>query len=133
MRKRASKLILATIAMGAILPVIALAQPVNQCTMTHDVKVPGCPSSGTCNFDTNPLCGLCCTLEAVYTVSDWLFYVLIAAVALLVIWGGFSIATASGSEEKVNKGRDSIKWAMVGLALALLAKAIPALVQALIS
>ena len=131
MKKVVSALVLASL----MLPIAALAQPATQCTITHSEVggLTGCPSSGVCAFATNPLCGACCVLEAVYTVADWIFFALIAIVALLVIWGGFTIATAGGAPDKVGQGRNFILYAMIGLALALLSRAIPALVRALIS
>ena len=119
-----------------MLPVMALAQgPSTQCTITHTEigDVTGCEGSGDCVFVDNPMCGACCVLEAVYTVADWIFFGLVAMVALLVIWGGFTIATAGGAPDKVGQGRNFILYAMIGLALALLSRAIPALVTALVS
>ncbi len=132
MKKVVSALVLASL----MLPVMALAQaPSTQCNITHSEVggLTGCPASGACVFSTNPICGACCVLEAVYTVADWIFFALIAMVALLVIWGGFTIATAGGAPDKVGQGRNFILYAMIGLALALLSRAIPALVRALIS
>ena len=131
MKKVVSALVLASL----MLPVMALAQPSSQCTITHSEVggLTGCPSSGPCVFATDPICGACCVLEVVYTVADWIFFGLIAVVALLVIWGGFTIATAGGAPDKVGQGRNFILYAMIGLALALLSRAIPALVRALIS
>jgi hypothetical protein len=132
MKKVVSALVLASL----MLPAMALAQtPSTGCTITHSEVggLTGCPSSGACDFATNPICGACCVLEAVYTVADWIFFALVAMVALLVIWGGFTIATAGGAPDKVGQGRNFILYAMIGLALALLSRAIPALVRALIS
>ena len=131
MKKAVSALVLASL----MLPIVALAQPATQCTINHAEvgDLTGCPASGICDFTINPLCGACCVLEAVYTVADWIFFALIAVVALLVIWGGFTIATAGGAPDKVGQGRNFILYAMIGLALALLSRAIPALVRALIS
>lgn len=132
MKKVVSALVLASL----MLPVMALAQgPSTKCDITHPAieDLEGCPPSGDCIFADNPVCGACCVLEAVYTVADWIFFGLIAMVALLVIWGGFTIATAGGAPDKVGQGRSIILYAMIGLALALLSRAIPALVTALIS
>jgi len=53
-------------------------------------------------------------------------------VGLFVIWGAFDIVTAAGTPEKIGSGRLKITWALVGLAVALLSKALPSLVKALL-
>jgi hypothetical protein len=71
-------------------------------------------------------------LDAVYTIVDWIFIGLVALVALFTILGAFDILTAAGDPEKVSKGRGKIMYAMIGLAVALLSRAVPSLVKALI-
>ncbi len=132
MKKTLLNLVLASVLVGAIVPMVALAQegPADSCTMTHDVGIANCPSTGECPFDSEDWpCGICCLMNAVYTVTDWMFFVLIAVTGFLVIWGGFSITTAGGSEEKLTQGKNYILYAMIGLAIALFARAIPALVR----
>ncbi|UZE93315.1 MAG: hypothetical protein IB617_00495 [Candidatus Nealsonbacteria bacterium] len=136
MKKTLLNLVLASVLVGTIVPMAALAQegPATGCTITHDVGIEGCPDNwaddGNCPFDSKDKpCGICCLMNAVYTVTDWMFFVLIAVTGFLVIWGGFNITTAGGSEEKLKQGKDFILFAMIGLAIALFAKAIPALVR----
>lgn len=134
MKKALSILVLASV----IAPLAALAQaPATGCNISHTLGVTGCPPSGSsCVFTdlvTYPMCGMCCILDAVHTVTDWIFYGLMVVVGLLVVWGGFTIATAGGDPAKVGAGRSSILYAMIGLAVALLSQAIPAVVTALVS
>jgi hypothetical protein len=143
MKKILSVLISASIVAGAVAPMAALAQPAESCTLKHDgltdidpVCVNGrevCDVGGPCpsNGETTSW-GMCCILDAVYTVTDWIFIGLVAIVSVLTIWGGVTISTAGGSEEKITKGRNYILFAMVGLAVALLSKAVPSVVKALI-
>ena len=126
------KILAVSLLVASFLPVIALAQPADQCTMSHDVGITNCPTSGVCNFTTNQMCGVCCVMNAIFTVTDWIFFALVAIVALLVIWGGFTIATAGGAPDKVNTGRNFILYAMLGFAVALLARAIPSVVRAVL-
>ncbi|MFQ6049549.1 MAG: hypothetical protein ACE5J0_00695 [Candidatus Paceibacterales bacterium] len=131
MKKILSNLIVMSVLAAVLVPGVASAQPAQTCTLAHTIA--GCPAAGVaCNLETDPGCALCCVLDAVYTVTDWIFLFLIAVVALLVIWGGFTIATAAGAPEKVESGRNYILYAMIGLAVALLSKAIPALVKTLV-
>ena len=130
MKKVLSVIILA----GMIAPMVALAQPKTSCELAHDITGidAACTSAATVDETATKAWGMCCILDAVYTVIDWIFFVMIAVVGFLVIWGGFTIATAGGAPEKLGQGRSYILFAMVGLAIALLSKAVPSLVEALI-
>jgi len=71
---------------------------------------------GFVSATTTDAWGLCCLLNSIYTVIDWIFFGLIALVAFFTIFGAFDILTAAGDPEKLKKGRERIMWAMVGLA-----------------
>lgn len=44
----------------------------------------------------------------------------VGAVTLLIfIWGGMKMIFAGGNEEKIKKGRDTLLWATIGLAIIL--------------
>jgi hypothetical protein len=121
------------LAVTLLIPVGALGAtqgPPNACTMSRDVNVEGCPSSGECSFnsDTSP-CGICCLLQTVYSVTDWIFVLLVALTTVFVIWGAFKILTAKDSAEEVGKGRQYIMYAALGLLVAFLAKAVPQIVK----
>ncbi len=96
----------------------------------------GYTCSNPCVFDTsiagsNPGCALCCLLNTVYTITDWIFFFLVAVAAIMVLVGGFNLLFAGGSPEKIDTGRKYIIFAAVGLLVGLLARAIPALVRVL--
>jgi hypothetical protein len=141
MKKTLSALALISLLAVLLVPMVASAQPKTQCTLKHDVTgidtsctkgTTVCdPTEGTCTTKVAAW-GACCTLDAVYTATDWFFTILIVVVGLLIIWGAFDIVTAAGSTEKVSAGRNKILYALIGLAVALLAKAIPSVVKALL-
>lgn len=127
--------------LAVLVPMVALAAapvPMTQCIIpaTDTRVVPDlftaaeCPA--TCVFETNKTCGMCCTLQAVYKVSDWIFIVLMVIVVVLILWGAFQIVTAAGVPEKVTSGRNFILYALIGLVVAFFARALPALVKGLI-
>jgi len=92
-----------------------------------------CPVTG--NVVTNCYTskwGILCFLNTIVVITDWMFYVLLIVSSLFVIYGGFSIATAGGDPSKVGTGRNYILYAMVGLVIGLLSRAIPSVVQGLI-
>jgi len=76
--------------------------------------------------------GLLCLLSSVYVITDWIFTFLMALVGVMIILGAFTIATAAGSPEKLNKGKNYILYAAIGMMVAILAKAVPALIRSLL-
>lgn len=106
--------------------------PPDSCEMTRNVYVQDCPTSGTCSFDDDAApCGVCCLMQTVYAITDWVFVLLVALTTVFVIWGAFKILTARDSDDEVKAGRDYIKWAAVGLLVAFMAKAVPQIVRVL--
>ncbi|MCP6719424.1 MAG: hypothetical protein KJI71_04300 [Patescibacteria group bacterium] len=134
MRKLLSGLVLLSVLSIMVFPSFtALAQPVEGCTLNRDqTDIDSACTAGAISETDTQAWGLCCALDAVFTVTDWIFFVLVSIVVLLVLIGGFTIATAGGNPENVNKGRNYIMFAMLGLAIALFARAIPGIVRALL-
>lgn len=134
MKKIFSSLILISLLSVILVPAAVLAQPVNYCNIRHEEVAKFNPDCmvGEVNEGITSAWGMCCMLDSIYTVIDWIFFGLVAAVSLFTIWGAFEILTAAGDSEKLNTGRKRIMWAMAGLAVALLSRAIPSLVVAII-
>jgi len=105
--------------------------PLEKCTMTRDVGVTGCPATGDCVFATTPKCGICCLLQTLYNITDWIFIILVGLAGIFVIMGAVVILTAGGTPEKLTTGRNYILYAAIGLLIAFLAKAIPGVVKLL--
>ncbi len=144
MRKIFSAIVLATLAIGLVVAPVVLAAPPSgipdSCnTELSSVKLTDeCDTfkaAGTCDPSDqagSPNCGFCCTMNTIYKITNWLFYILILLVTIFIIYGGFVIITASGDPEKAGKGRQILTYAIVGLAIALLARVIPSLVRFII-
>jgi len=73
-----------------------------------------------------------CLLNVINRVFDWVFVFIIALVGIMIVVGAFSIITAGGDPGKVTTGRNFIMYALIGMVVAFFAKAIPAIVAALI-
>jgi hypothetical protein len=133
MKKIFSTIILLTLLSVLVVPMVVSAQA-SECTLRHNITdIDAACTKGTTVSETQTKAwGMCCLLDAVYTVTDWIFVILIIVVGLLIIWGAFDIVTAAGSTEKVSAGRNKILYAVIGLVVALLAKAIPSVVKALL-
>lgn len=136
MKKVLPALVLGSLLAALVLPVVALAQAPPEeiptgCRMRYNVGVTGCPAKGAlCNVPPKGTCpGVCCLLNTVYTATSWFFYILIILSVIMIIWGGFHILFAAGDPEKMKKGRGTIIYALVGIAIALFARVIPSIVK----
>ena len=82
-----------------------------------------------CNFNTNATCGVCCFLNTLYNVTDWIFVILVGVASIFVIIGAMNLLMSAGDPSKVSSGRNYIMYAAIGLIVGFLAKAIPAIVK----
>ena len=141
MKKILSGLILLSLLFVLVTPMMVSAvdapEEVTKCKITHDFSGWGdymsCPASGDCLFDSTTYdCPMCCTINAIYTVTDWIFIGIMSLVVIFVLFGAFTILTAGGAAEKINTGRNYIIWACVGVIVAAMAKIIPSIVKAIL-
>jgi len=130
MKKIISGLILTLLLSGLAAPALVLAQqgPPETCTLSHDLSDmnAACTDGATVSVEAYPMC---CLFNTIYTVTDWVFYVLLVVVVLMIVFGGFYYVTAAGDPEKASKGRQFIIYALIGFIIALLARLIPAVVR----
>jgi len=131
MNKKIFLTVALTLLAVVVLPVFAQTpSELNGCYMKHNVNVTGCPTSGFCDYNTsNSPCGMCCLLNSVYTITDWIFIFLMAISALMIIMGAIKFTTAGGNPDSIKQGRDYIMYAAIGIAIALFARAIPSIVK----
>jgi len=107
-----------------VFPALASAQTIlEECNVTHVIRGNiDCPQ-GPSNV------AICCTLNFVATVGDWIFaFVLVIATIFFVI-GGFKFVTSGGSPEGVTAARAMILYGVVGVAVAFLAQGLVGVVQ----
>jgi hypothetical protein len=148
MKKILFSLALLGMIVGISAPLMASAQMSSaptECTMRREVNDflgtgAACPSAGTVaeydqNYGTPPneLSGaMCCLFSTILYVIDWLFMILMVIVVVLILMGAFTLMTSGGSEEGVAKGRNYIIYALIGVAVALLSRALPYLIRSFI-
>lgn len=123
--------IFATISLLAILvlPAVSLAQPETlpeSCTITNTIGVVG---GQNCNAQATSDVGVCCMINTIYTVTNWIFYIMTLVAVLFVVFGGFTVLTSAGDPTKATKGKSMLTYAVIGLAIALLAKLVPSVVR----
>ena len=129
MSKIISVLVLVSLLAFLALPMVVLAQ--DTCTLEEDLITidPACTAGANVDIDTY---GMCCLINSIYVVTKWVTFIIGGIVGLMVIVGGFLIATAGGSPEKVKNGRNYILYAVIGMMVALFARAIPAIAKRLV-
>lgn len=132
MKKIFSTLVLLSILVFLFLPTVAAAQ---ECEMARDVTLPGddevtCPKGTKIDMEGDK--GACCLLNAIYNVTDWIFVFLLALATVFVILGAIFLLTAAGAPERIATGRNYIIYAMIGLAIAFVAKAVPGIVKLIV-
>ena len=111
---------------------IFAVEPISGCTTTHAINIGGEDKPVGWYGEGDPNWGMICLLDAVYSVTDWIFYSLLALVTVFTVWGGFMIVMAGGDSEKVNKGRDLVIYATVGLIVAFLSRVIPSIAEGIV-
>jgi hypothetical protein len=96
--------------------------------------IAGPPVGGTCNLGAiscfSEKWGLICTLNMINIIVDWVFIVLVAISVLLAILGAYYILTAGGDPGKVSTGRMYAIYMVIGLIIALIARAVPSIAKA---
>ena len=65
----------------------------------------------------------------IITIAQWLTFIAGAVAALFMVIGGYYFISANGDEEKVTKGKQTLIWASIGLATAILAYTIVTLIS----
>ena len=115
------------------MPVFAAVNSPTTCVMKQAVDINdancNCAAGNSVPIDT---CGMCCVMNTIYNVTDWIFMILVGIAAVMVLFGAFTLLTAGGAAEKVTTGRQYIIYAVVGLAVAFLAKAVPGVVKIIV-
>ena len=60
---------------------------------------------------------------------NWFFGIAIVIAAIMLVYAGFNYVTAAGNEEKIKTATKTLIFALIGVAIALLAKGLPLLIQ----
>ncbi|HOK35141.1 MAG TPA: pilin [Candidatus Pacearchaeota archaeon] len=76
--------------------------------------------------------GTICLMETVYNITDWIFYIVLSIAVIFGIVAGFQFMTSSGDPGKTEKARNLLLYMAIGLAVAALAKVIPAIVRTMV-
>jgi hypothetical protein len=139
MKKKILALIVCTIVLSFIVTGFVAADNLDGCRITRTSRLPttlNCVTTtqnGTayCLYNDGD-CGMCCLLNGIYNITDWVFVVLMAVSSLMIIWGAVLFTTSAGDPEKTSQARQLIIFAAVGIAVALFSRAVPPAVRMII-
>jgi hypothetical protein len=70
--------------------------------------------------------------EIIKAVCDFIFWIGLAIVPLMIIIGGIMFLLAAGEPQKVSKAKSLLFWSATGLAILLLARALSAIIETVI-
>ena len=87
-----------------------------------------CGAGNYCT-ESGPRWGMFCLMNTMYSITDWIFVILVGLAGIFVIIGAMNLLTSAGDPAKVTSGRNYIMYAAIGLVVGLLSKAVPALVK----
>ncbi len=75
----------------------------------------------------------CCLVDKILTIGDWIFTALLVVAILVILLAAWGFLTAGGDPEKVKKSRDYLIYALVGIAVAFLAKVLVRVVASIMT
>ena len=64
---------------------------------------------------------------------DWLYAFLLLAAAFYLIWGALDYVLGGGDAAKIESGRNKIKYALIGVAIAVVSKGLITMVMELLA
>ena len=70
--------------------------------------------------------------EIIKAICDFIFWIGLAIVPLMIIIGGIMFLTAGGEPSKVSKAKNLLLWSAVGFAVLLSARAISSIIETVI-
>ena len=73
-----------------------------------------------CNFDGREAPTLECIMFTLGNIAQLILAVAGGLTLLMFVYGGFLMLASAGAEERVRKGKDALKAALIGLAIILL-------------
>ena len=72
-------------------------------------------------------------IDVLETFIDWLFTILLIVAVIFLVIAAFTFISASGDPDKVGKARNFVLYALIGVAIAVAARGLVALVRVIMS
>lgn len=96
-----------------LLPSLAYAAPTDETTKGWGTPTTNAPTGSPTNFET-----------MVTGAINWILGFVGLVAVLMIIWGGFQYLTSAGNQDQARSGKDTIKFALMGLVVAGIAYAL---------
>ena len=125
-------------------------KPIECCKLQHDMRsidsacdedeIVGpnadayCPltASGHPNVTTTKW-GLCCTVDAIYSVADYIFWVFFIVAIIAFAVAGYFFLFGGADPNTLSKAKSMVFWGSIAVVVVVLSKVIPAAVKAIVS
>ena len=78
---------------------------------------------------SNPLGTTTTIPQLAYKILAFLLKLAIPIAAIMIVWAGFLYVTSAGNEKKIQSAQRALIWAIVGLAVVVIAQSVPGMVQ----
>ena len=117
------KIDLSKIIAAAAFSVLALSAGIAGADETADAPAAEDQGNGGPAVLVSPLQGNLTVEDIVGKIAGVIFGLALMICPILIIWGGFEIATAGGDQNKITKGKQIITFSLVGLAIIALSAA----------
>jgi len=120
---------------GAIVAPKEITEGSNACMRGTNLVTANVACSGTLTGATNCYLydsknyGIVGMFNIIYNITNWIFFIMTLVAVLMIVFGGFVYITAAGDPAKAGKGKSILTYAVIGLAIALIAKLVPSLIR----
>lgn len=71
-------------------------------------------------------------ISIINTAVNWLFTLILAIAVIMLLWAAFLWMTSAGDEEKTGNARKTLIYALVGVAIAIIAKGLVSVIEQLL-
>jgi hypothetical protein len=111
-----------------------LAIGAKSCTSDTDcAATSGTTGGGTQTFNlTNPI-GITSFQDLIGIIGTWIFNLAIPVAIIIIIYAGIMMLTAGPNPANFKKGKDALKYAVIGLAIVLIGKGFVSLIQSILN
>ena len=78
---------------------------------------------------SNPLGTTTTIPQLAYKILAFLLKLAVPIAAIMIVWAGFLYVTSAGNEKKIQSAQKTLIWAIIGLAVVVIAQSVPGMVQ----
>jgi len=121
-------------------------KPIECCKLQHDMtsidskcgssKVVAPKTGVECPYSidkTTPKWGLCCTVDAIYSVADYIFWIFFIVAVIAFAVAGYFFIVGGADPNTLSKAKSMVLWGSIAVVVVVLSKVIPAAVKAIVS